>query len=306
FSARNDFTKISELLEEFDKSEHANQLGPNVTLIHEVLWSGIRAKSFGSLPPSTLKWIEDSIMQLPEPPHPTKESMIWLLAILRDDWLLLQQLQEESSREKEKIGPEVGREETLRHLALAYLQAGKKDEFRSLWTLSGTPPLDEDDQLRNAALLHQAMQRSVSKGESDPAMLRWYAESLTEYQRTPIEEEPQFKTIIEPMIALLGGKIERWTEKDPRMEKLRKWRDDYEDCEMDKLTHSLLDYMEHEITVKNQGSLDDLTRLERMLARIDPMKGLRRMEVKEKQQTIVVDWLNIDAACTLHRKTQVD
>ncbi|GMR52506.1 hypothetical protein PMAYCL1PPCAC_22701 [Pristionchus mayeri] len=303
FSARNGFTDISKLLEDSDKSEYKLKQGPNATLINEVIWSAIRAKSFGALPPPTLKWIEGEIMQLPEPLPTTKESIIWLLSILRDDWPHLQQLQQESISQKGRVGPEIKREETLRHLALAYLQAGKMEEFRSLWTSSRTPLLDGEDQLRNSALLHHAMLRSVLKGKSDPAMLRWYAQSLVEYQRTPIEEEPQFKTMMEPMIRLLGGKIEKWAKHDPRLEKLRKWRVDYEDCEMDKLIQSLLDYMKHAIFVKKHGSRNDLNRLERMLARLEPMK---RMEGKEKRKTVVVDWLNLDAGGGLYRQTCVD
>ncbi|GMR52507.1 hypothetical protein PMAYCL1PPCAC_22702, partial [Pristionchus mayeri] len=282
FSALNDFPAISKFLEEYDKIEQDSRKIPIEELVYDAIWSAVRAKSLGALPPSTLKWIEDSVIRLSEPISEQKESLIWLLSILRDDWSKLLQLQQESTSQKGRVGPEIKREETLRHLALTYLQAGKKEEFRLVFLFH----YDEGG-MRNAALLHHAMHRSVPK--SDPSMLRWYAESLAEYQRVPIKKVPNFTTLMEPIIRLLGGKIEKWAENDRRMERLRKWRGDFNDSELDELTHSLLDFIKYLIVDKKRGTLEDLERLERLLTRLKEKK-------RKGEETVVIDWLNLCGA----------
>ncbi|GMR52505.1 hypothetical protein PMAYCL1PPCAC_22700 [Pristionchus mayeri] len=280
--SNNDFAFL-----EGDHRSELDKLDPQVEMVHALIWSAVHAKSLGALPPSVLNWIEDALKRLPET-HPSKEeTIIWLLSILRDDWPQLQQLQEESCSKNGKVGPEIKREGTLRYLALTYLQAGKKEEFRSVWSSFGISPVHLDDQQPTTALVHHAMMRSAEDGQSDPAMLQWYAESLVEYQRTPIEEEPQFKTMMEPLIRALGGKIEKWTDNDPRIERLSKWRDNYNDDELDKVTQSLRDYIEHLMIVEKQVTMpEDLHRLDRMLSRL-------REEAKGGERTIVINWMDL-------------
>ncbi|GMR52509.1 hypothetical protein PMAYCL1PPCAC_22704, partial [Pristionchus mayeri] len=279
FSAVNDFPAISKFLKEYDRTEQNARKIPIEELVYDAIWSAVRAKSLGVPSPYILQWIEDKVIRLPEQNPEKKESMIWLLSILRDDWSLLEQLLQESYDKNRRVGPEIRREETLRHLALTYLLAGKKTEFRSLFTM----PIIRGG-ICNAALLHHAMHRHVPK--SDLVMLRWYANSLAISQTGPIEKVPHFTTVMEPMIRHLGGRIEKWTENDPRMEKLRKWRGDFNDSELDELTHSLLDFMKYLIVDKNRGTLEDLERLERMLARLKEQK-------RKGDETVVIDWLNL-------------
>ncbi|GMR52511.1 hypothetical protein PMAYCL1PPCAC_22706 [Pristionchus mayeri] len=286
YSAHNDFPTVVKLLEEYDQSEDDKQKIHIVNLLPHVMWSAVRAKSLGALPPSILQWIEDKMIQLSNVNPQTKELMIWLLSILRDDWPQLLQLLHESCSKRGVVGPEMRGKDALRHLALTYLQAGKEEEFKLLWTMPVIPSLDDNDGVQDAALVHHAMLRSVPEGKPNPEMLRWYAQSLAKYQRMPIEEEPMFTTMVEPMIRALGGKIEKWAENDQRMERLRKWRDDYGDLELRNLVSSLIDFMDSINSSSDDGSLEDLRRLGGILNR------LSREQTRGKN-TIVIDWLNL-------------
>ncbi|KAF8367157.1 hypothetical protein PRIPAC_84986 [Pristionchus pacificus] len=305
-SSSNDFAALSRILGGLLKEEKVR----NVRVVNEVIWAAVLAKSLGVLPPSILVWIEDTVRHLGEPIPAMKESMIWLLSILRGDLQQLQQLQQDSCSKRGVVGPELEREKTLRHLALSYLAAGQGDEFRqvcselpccfavsltlqsgaklSLWTSSKTPLMEEDEHLghqHTAALLHHALLRSAGSRKPDDSMLRWYAESLVAHQRTPIPENPHWQTMMTPVVSAFGGKIEKWKEGDVRVKKLRKWRDEYDDSELDKLVVSMLDHMKSLIS-NEYGSSEDLRRLEKMLARVKRKDG-------GHGRTVVVDWLNL-------------
>ncbi|GMS99688.1 hypothetical protein PENTCL1PPCAC_21863, partial [Pristionchus entomophagus] len=88
-----------------------------------------------------------------------------------------------------------------------------------------------------------------------------------------------------PVIRSFGGKIEMWNEDDKRKDKLRKWRDDYDQSELDNLLKSMLDYMRHRIEVDKHGDIRDLITLKRMLSQLnhDSTNG----------GVVVIDWLNM-------------
>ncbi|GMS99686.1 hypothetical protein PENTCL1PPCAC_21861 [Pristionchus entomophagus] len=281
----NDFSSLEKLLTASAECMQNEGKVPNERLITEVLWAAASAKSLGAFPPSILDWIEEAVRHLPEPFPAVKEQMIWLLSIIRGDLSMLQQLQRESSSKGERVGPQIEREKILRYAALAYLEAGNKEEFRSLWTSSDSPVIIEENARVYSAMMHHSLLRREKSEKPDSAMLRWYADTLVGHQRTPIDQQPEFETMMKPMIRFLGGEIEKWEIDDKRTKKLRKWRGDYDDSELNTLLLAMLEYMRHRIVNDKHGSLEDLRKLEQMLARLDKND-------ERKKDTVIVDWLN--------------
>ncbi|GMT26991.1 hypothetical protein PFISCL1PPCAC_18288 [Pristionchus fissidentatus] len=302
-SARNDFETLSQLLQQHSKLlEREKDTVVGVRLVTSVLSAASHAKSLSSLPPSILKWIENAVQSLAEPPEKQRELMVWLLAIVRGDLPMLQQLQKEGGGAKNEgggVGPVIEKEKTLRQAALTYLEEGGNEQFRSLWSSSGSSLIGEEENEQTSALVHHGLLRRFQRGKPDPSMLRWYATNLASDQRTPIPSQPQFDTMMVPVVSALGGRIDKWTKGQlaKKESKLRRWRSAYSDVVMEDLKRAMIEYLKHSIVVEKRGSMEDLRRLEKLLDRLhsdDERGGGRgKDEEKRRKKWVVVDWLNL-------------